>query len=444
VNDTREPVDRAETTEVVLVGAGPTGLTAAIRLAELGVPHVLLDAAAEPTRTSKAALVHASTLELLAELGAGDELVAAGRTVRHIVVTDRGQLLTRIDLTDIPSRYPFALGVPQSTTERVLLGRLAALGGAVRREHRVEAVRQDRHGYLVTGTAHGAQPFQLRAGYVIGADGAHSAVRSAVGQDFPGQTYPSQFVLADVALASAPCADDEAGINLSRYGVTVVGRLPSGNYRVIATVEPGIDVPEAPDASYMDGLLGSRGIPTRLAGEPAWSSRFRVHHRVADRFRVGGVFLAGDAAHVHSPAAGQGMNTGIADAYDLSTRLGAVLTGQAEASVLDDYERHRRAAALEVLRFTDRMTRVAMLSNPLSRTLRTAAAATAGRTRPIRHMITLSVTGLKRSPLRHDLPAVALPAVAPRHTEPGPPPGAGDPHHPGRPAMTGADTPTRT
>ena len=116
MHDTREPVDRAESTEVVVVGAGPTGLTAAIRLAELGVPHVVLDAAAEPTRTSKAALVYDSTLELLAEFGAGDELVAAGRKIRRIVVLGRGRVLTRIDLTDVASRYPFALGVPQSTT----------------------------------------------------------------------------------------------------------------------------------------------------------------------------------------------------------------------------------------------------------------------------------------------------------------------------------------
>jgi 2-polyprenyl-6-methoxyphenol hydroxylase-like FAD-dependent oxidoreductase len=145
------------------------------------------------------------------------------------------------------------------------------------------------------------------------------------------------------------------------------------------------------------GLLvtGSHNGTRGLIGDPAWSSRFRVHHRVADRFRVGGVFLAGDAAHVHSPAAGQGMNTGIAD-----------------ASVLDGYERYRRAAALEVLQFTDRMTRMAMLRNPLARSLRTVAAATAGRIGPIRHLVASWITGLKRSPLRHDPPA-----VAPRHAE---------------------------
>src|SRR4029453_3830901 len=167
-------------------------------------------------------------------------------------------------------------------------------------------------------------------------------------------------------------------------GVTVIAQLPGGNHRIVATVDPTTEVPPAPDRGFVDDLLRDRGITARSADAPAWSSRFRVHHpgaarvrvgaplrcgvhpRVAAGFRVGTTFLAGDAAHVHSPAAGQGMNTGIADAYDLATRLGAVLTGQADASVLDGYELHRRAAALEVLRFTDRMTRMAMPSSPLA------------------------------------------------------------------------------
>jgi 2-polyprenyl-6-methoxyphenol hydroxylase-like FAD-dependent oxidoreductase len=190
--------------------------------------------------------------------------------------------------------------------------------------------------------------------------------------------------------------------------------LPSGNYRIIATVDSESDVPEAPGKPYMDEILRERGIDVQLTAAPAWSSRFRVHHRVAEKFRVGSVFLAGDAAHVHSPAAGQGMNTGIADAYDLSTRLAAVLTGQAETSVLDGYERERRAAALEVLRFTDRMTRMAMLSNPVARSVRGVAAGTVSRIGPIRHLITMWITGLKRSPLRHGLPAVAPRLASPR------------------------------
>jgi 2-polyprenyl-6-methoxyphenol hydroxylase-like FAD-dependent oxidoreductase len=395
-----------EAVNVVIVGSGPTGLTAAVRLAGLGVDHVVLDAAAEPTHTSKAALVHASTLELLAEIGAGDALVAAGLKVRRIVMRDRGKVLLRVRLDGLPSRYPFGLSVPQSTTEQVLLGRLHELSGTVRRSHRVTAIRAEGSGYLVSGVDGADVPFEIRARYVIGADGSRSTVRSAIGMEFAGETYASQFVLADVGLAP-PAADDEATIHMSPDGVTVIGRLPSGNHRIVATIAAGTDVPEAPDRAFVDALLRDRGLGSgRLTGEPAWSSRFRVHHRVAERFRDGGVFLAGDAAHVHSPAAGQGMNTGIADAFDLSTRLAAVVTGQAQEPVLDAYETNRRAAALEVVRFTDRMTRIAMLGAPPARLMRRVLAGTVGRLAPVQHRMTMWITGLQRSPLRHDLPRV--------------------------------------
>ncbi len=394
-----------ETTDIVIVGAGPTGLTAAVRLAQLGVPHVVLDAGAEPSRTSKAALVHASSLEVLAELGVAEALVDAGRRLHSIVMVDRGRVLVRVRLTELPTPFPYGLSVPQSTTEALLVERLARLEGSVRRRSRVDTVRAEGDRQVVEGTVDGAA-FAIRARYVIGADGAHSAVRAAVGLDFPGQTYSAQFVLADIALEATQLRDDQATIVLSPQGVTVLGRLPSGNHRIIATVDADADVPEAPDRAYVDALLGGRGVAARTAAEPVWSSRFRIHHRVADRFRVGAVFLAGDAAHIHSPAAGQGMNTGIADAYDLATRLAAVVAGAAPESTLDAYAERRRAAALEVLRFTDRMTKVAMLRNPVARVARLAVARTVGRLGPVQRRIALWVTGLERSPLRADLPSV--------------------------------------
>ncbi|MEU6564878.1 FAD-dependent oxidoreductase [Nocardia nova] len=402
----KRPAGR-DSADVVIVGAGPAGLSAAVRLAERGVTPVVVDMSSSPTQTSNAALVHASTLELLAELGVGDDLVSAGRKLRRIVMADRGQVLARIDLTGIASRYPFALGVPQSTTEEILLRRFAGLGGVVRRNHRVESLRTTADGYRLTGTnAENSSAFELHARYVIGADGAHSVVRAAIGVQFRGDTYPSQFVLADVALSQPPCADDEAAINLSPHGVTVIGQLPGGNYRVIATVDADATVPRAPGRSFVDALLTERDIHSHTASEAAWSSRFRVHHRVADRFRDGDVFLVGDAAHVHSPAAGQGMNTGIADAYDVATRLAAVVTGRAEVSVLDGYEQSRRPAAKEVVRFTDRMTRMAMLSNPIARRIRGVVLPTATRIGPIHNTITTWVTGLGRSPLRTELPSL--------------------------------------
>src|SRR5215831_7725290 len=359
---------QAEVTDVAVVGAGPTGLTMAARLARIG-------------------------------------------------------------LTGVPSRYQFALGVPQSITARLLAGRLAALGGTIRRGHRAEKVTPAPGGHVVTGTQLAdAEPatFEIRARYVIGCDGAHSMVRSSAGLGFPGSTYPPQFVLADAELASPPGPDDEARIFTSPQGVVVTGRLPSGNHRIVATVDAGAEVPDPPGGAFIDAILRERGVG-QLAADPVWSSRFRVAHRVAARFRAGGVFLCGDAAHVHSPAAGQGMNTGIADAYDLATRLAAVLTGQAGQAILDGYERDRRAAALEVVTFTDRMTTMASVRSPAARALRDAALAAASRIPAIRNLITLWVSGLKRSPLRHDLPPLK-PARLPQPAPYDPPRGARHEH----------------
>ena len=295
-----------EITEVAVVGGGPTGLVLAVRLAQLGVPHVVVDSADGPTRESRATLVHAATLEILDELGVADELIAAGVQINRIGFSDRGHIIARIGLAGVPTRYPYALGVPQSTTEGVLTARLAALGGSIRRGHQAEKVAPAPEGYLVTGTGSaeaGAAPFEISARYVIGCDGAHSIVRSSAGLDFPGGTYPSQFVLADAQLRAAPGPDDEARIFTSPHGVTVTGRLPSGNHRIVATVDAGLAVPDPPGRAFIDEILRERGVG-QLAADPVWSSRFRVHHRVADRFRAGDVFLCGDAAHVHSPAAG--------------------------------------------------------------------------------------------------------------------------------------------
>ena len=394
-----------ERTDVVIVGAGPTGLVAAVRLAQLGISHVLLDARPGPTLTSNAALVHASTIELLAELDLGDRLIDRGQVMRRIVMVDRGRPLISIQLDDLPSTYPFALGVPQSTTEELLEQRLGELGGSVRRDRRVEALAQGPDDVAVTGFDHSGPepvPFELQARFVIGADGSRSVVRSAIGMDFPGDTYAAKFVLADIALDVPSAADDQATINLSPRGVTVLGRLPGGNQRLVATVEDGDDEQLVVDRAFVEEMLQERGISATPLAEPAWSSQFRIHHRVADRFRVDRVFLAGDAAHIHSPAAGQGMNTGIADAFDIATKLAAVLRGESDEATLDLYDQRRRAAALEVLKFTDRITRVATLRSPVARGMRRLLARTVGRSARVKRHVAMWVTGLERSPLRVD------------------------------------------
>ncbi|MBF6172403.1 FAD-dependent monooxygenase [Nocardia blacklockiae] len=346
------------TTSVVIVGAGPAGLTAAIALADAGVDFVLLDRLAEGANTSRAAVVHARTLEVLAEFGIAEELHDLGIEVPRFVLQDGATRLATVGFGDLPTAFPYTLMVGQETTEAVLLARLRKAGGDVHRPYRVTAVRADGAGVTVEYADAAGTSGAIRAAYVIGADGMHSVVREQAGIGFTGASYPESFVLADVRMDWTD-RRDEVSLNLSPEGVTVVAPLPDEDgdrYRVVATVA---EAPEHPDLADVQALLDARR-PGAVVREVLWSSRFRVHHRVADHYRAGRILLAGDAAHVHSPAGGQGMNTGIQDAAALGALLVRVCGGAPEA-LLNDYEKTRRPVALGVVAFTDRMTRVATL-----------------------------------------------------------------------------------
>jgi 2-polyprenyl-6-methoxyphenol hydroxylase-like FAD-dependent oxidoreductase len=247
--------------------------------------------------------------------------------------------------------------VPQNITEEVLLSRLRSEGGDVFRP--CELTRLERDGDGVTATLGTGE--SIRADYVVGADGMHSLVREQTRIAFSGDTYPQSFVLADVHMDWA-LSDEEVMLYFSAEGVTVVAPLPEARHRIVATVD---EAPEQPDRGDVQALLDSRGPKANPAtvSDVVWSSRFRVHHRLAEHYRDGRLFLAGDAAHVHSPAGGQGMNTGIQDAVNLAGKLAAVLGKGAAASVLDEYESERRPVAEGVVSFTHKMTRVATLGN---------------------------------------------------------------------------------
>ncbi len=351
-------------TDVVIAGAGPAGLAAAIALAEAGVDHVLLDRQAEGANTSRACVIHARTLEVLAELGVTELLKELGVVVPTFTVRDGAAVLARVPFGGLPTAYPYTLMVPQDVTEAVLLARLREAGGEVHRPYEVTAVAGDDTGVTVTAGTH-----TIRARYVIGADGMHSVVREQAGIGFTGASYPESFVLADVRM-SWPLAREEVSLHLSPEGVTVVAPLPGAadHYRVVATVASAVEKPGIEDIQSIVDKRGPEGARSRVT-EVLWSSRFRVHHRVADHYRAGRILLAGDAAHVHSPAGGQGMNTGIQDAVALGGLLARVLAGEPDA-LLDTYERTRRPVATGVVAFTDRMTRMATLRPRPARLLR--------------------------------------------------------------------------
>ena len=341
-------------TDVLIVGAGPTGLTLACALAARDIRSTVVDAAPAGSNTSRAAAINARTLEVLEDLDVARRLVKEGLQLPRFTIRDRKRTLIPIDFSVLATDYPYTLALPQSTTEKLLLDRLLELGGEVIRPTTLTSIVQDADGV----TAIFDDGDTVRARYAVGADGIHSAVREQSGIGFRGGRYAESFVLADVRLrGEAP--DDEVILFWAKAGLTVVAPLPGGIHRIVA---PVADAPEVPTVQLVQELLDSRGLGQgqMVVTDLVWGSRFRIHHRVADTFRAGRLLLAGDAAHVHSPAGGQGMNLGIQDAVALADALINVLEGARETR-LDAYSAARRPIAEQVVTLTDRLTRLATL-----------------------------------------------------------------------------------
>lgn len=379
-------------TDVLIVGAGPTGLTLACALARAGIPAVVVDRQETGINTSRAAAVHARTLEVLEPLDVTRRMLAAGHVVPTFVIRDRDRVVARIPFARLPTPYPFVLMVPQSNTEAILSARLQELGGVLVRPVAVAAVDQRQDDVLVTVTGGDSVRHVIRARFVVGADGMHSTVREQSGIAFEGSAYEQSFVLADVRLSWDLPRDEVMGY-FSPDGLVIVAPLPQDRYRIVATVD---EAPERPTIGDVQRLLDDRGPQSHPARvhDLVWSGRFRVHHRIAARYRAGRVLLAGDAAHVHSPAGGQGMNTGIQDAAALSDALVAALEHGAEEA-LDAYERRRRPVAQRVVALTDRMTRIATLSGQRARALRNTALGVASHFPMVPRRLATELAGLR-------------------------------------------------
>lgn len=372
-------------TDVLIVGAGPTGLTLAAALAAKGVRTTLIDRQAAGANTSRAAVVHARTLEVLEPLGVAQTLVSRGIPAQRFTIRDRDRVLVPIGFGDLPTPYPYTLMISQADTESVLLQRLTRLGGRVQRPRTLVGLTQD----ATKATALLDDGSRVSARYVVGADGMHSAVREQAGIPFSGGNYAESFSLADVRLTGA-VPRDEVILYFSPAGMVVVAPLPGGVHRIVATVN---QAPEHPDVAFVQALLDTRG-PERekaVVHEVLWGSRFRVQHRIADAYRAGRVVLAGDAAHVHSPAGGLGMNAGILDAMSLADALEAALAGHTGA--LDAYGAQRRPVAQQIVALADRLTRMATI-RPGLRSLRNLLLSTVSRLPAVRRQLAWRLSGL--------------------------------------------------
>ena len=343
--------------QVLVVGAGPTGLVLALSLARRGVAVRIIDQASGPGQTSRAMVVHARTLEFYRQLGFAQEVQDLGIPLHALHLRDHGHDTANVALGDIGagvSPYPFVLSFPQDAHERLLVQQLLAVGVAVEWNTALESFEQDDWGARATllqgDPAHplDQQRSNISVAYLCGCDGAHSRTRHALGIDFAGGTYQHLYYVADVHTASAN-RDIVAHLDANTFTLMLPVRAP-GMQRLIGIVPPGGN----PDTVFDDVRPQVESTLGISVDQVNWFSTYRVHHRVAARFRHNRCLLAGDAAHVHSPAGGQGMNTGIGDAVNLAWKLAHVLQGRAQPALLDTYEDERIAFARKLVTTTDR------------------------------------------------------------------------------------------
>ena len=376
-------------TDVIVVGAGPTGLMLACELALAGVRCRVLERRAAQPNITRAFAVHARTLELLDARGMADDLLPRGVPVRQVTPAPGATLR----LSDLPTRYPMILIAPQSGTEHVLEARARRLGVEIVHGAEVTALRQDDDGVHLDVRADGVVRAE-RARYVVGCDGAHSTVRRLLGVDFVGTQYETHILLADVRLPHPPA--DAMFAENNDDGAVICVPFGDGWFRVIAwdRLRERTPLTEPVTAAEMrDAFHRIAGTDFGM-GEPRWSSRFLSERRQARRYRVGRAFLAGDAAHVHSPLGGQGMNTGIQDAANLGWKLAGAVHGWAPTGLLDSYERERHAVGAQVLKLTDAFNQLVLGRSRPRRWLRALAMRTIMRVRPARLALAGRLTGL--------------------------------------------------
>jgi 2-polyprenyl-6-methoxyphenol hydroxylase-like FAD-dependent oxidoreductase len=344
-------------TDVLIVGAGPTGLVLALWLTRLGVRVRIVDKRAAVEATSRAVGVQARTLEFYSQIGLADEVVERGKKAQAANLWVAGKNAARFGFEEMGgslSPFPYALVFPQDEHENLLIERLAELGVQIERRTEVLGFKEVAGRVLARLKRAGEEPETCEAAYIAGCDGAHSTVRRTLDIGFAGGTYDHLFYVADVN-ASGAAMNGEIHVAMDPSDFLVIFPLKGeGRARLIGTLRE--------DAERRQENMGWQDVSKRViegmhldVERVNWFSAFRVHHRVADHFRSGNAFLLGDAAHIHSPVGGQGMNTGIGDAVNLAWKLAAVLHGRADASLLESYEPERIAFALRLVATTDRV-----------------------------------------------------------------------------------------
>ncbi|SDG65057.1 FAD-dependent monooxygenase [Paraburkholderia phenazinium] len=422
---------------VLIVGAGPTGLAAAMSLARAHIPVRLIDKALQPDPHSRAIGIQARTLELFEQHRVVEPFLELGHRARAANLYSNGQRLARLDFDPLQTRYPYLLFLDQSVTERLLTEQLATLGVTVERGVELTEFVQGSAGLSASLLRADGRSETMHPSYLIAADGAHSAIRHRLGMSFAGKTFEQTFLLADLQ-AETGWPDDEFHIFASGEGLAALFPMGGERYRLIADhspqpdsaeadaapadpdVAPGTEASAAPASGASSSFASAVSPPPPSLGECCaiaerrihhpvkftelgWSAHFHLNSRMVEQLRVERVFLAGDAAHVHSPAGAQGMNTGIQEAFNLGWKLARVLKGAAPDRLLDSYHLERHPIEREVLRQTSFVTQLAEADHGPLKLLRERVMPALAALGPLRDAARLTVSELsiqyRRSPL---------------------------------------------
>lgn len=360
--------------EILIIGAGPTGLAAALAGIRQGLRVRIVDKIATRSDKSRALVVHARTLEFFQKLGIATEFVKRGTQTVEGVLSVEGKKLGGGTLGPVAKEetpFPYALFMSQAETEGILEAALQQENVAVEYQTSFEGLKQDADGVTVMLRSP-AGTETVRCLYLVGGDGAHSAVRHALGVAFSGAPYPQDFLLCDAHIL-AKFEPLKLNLFLGKHGVLALFPLEGKSLtRAILAQPKGASGAAEPSVSECEAAIADYlGSPVKL-DDVRWIARFRLHHRIAARFAVGRVFLAGDAAHIHSPAGGQGMNTGIQDAWNLMWKIAAVVRDHAHPALLETYHAERYRVGLFLLKRTDRLFQLAATRRPLLTRLRNA------------------------------------------------------------------------
>ncbi|MFM0170412.1 FAD-dependent monooxygenase [Paraburkholderia sediminicola] len=404
---------------VLIVGAGPTGLAAAMSLARAHIPVRLIDKAMQPNPYSRAIGIQARTLELLEQHRLVEPFLELGHRARIANLFSNGMRLAQLDFDPLHTRYPYLLFLDQSVTERLLTEHLATLGVTIERGVELTMFAQGSASIQATLRRADGHTETMRPSYMIAADGAHSTIRHRLGLSFEGKTFEQTFLLADLH-AETDWPEDEFHIFASGEGLVALFPMGHGRHRLIAdhAVEPAAVAPSAtpavlgepplnkvpsPSLEECKALIARRVRERVDVSDLAWSSYFHLNSRMVDRLRVGRIFLAGDAAHVHSPAGAQGMNTGIQEAFNLGWKLARVLKSAAPDRLLDTYHLERHPIERDVLRQTGFITHMAEADHGPLKLLRERVMPVLAALGPLRDAARATISELsiqyRRSPL---------------------------------------------